>query len=79
MFVCYECCVLSGRGLCNGLIIRPDESYRLWCVGLCESRNLVNEEAMAHCGLSHQKQTIILATVIHSATSLFTVLKPVIV
>jgi hypothetical protein len=24
--------VLSGRGLCDGLIIPPEESYRLWCV-----------------------------------------------
>jgi len=32
MFVCCECCVLSGRGLCDGLITRPEESYRLWCV-----------------------------------------------
>jgi hypothetical protein len=30
-FVCCECCVLSGRGLCDGLITRP-ESYRLWRV-----------------------------------------------
>jgi hypothetical protein len=30
--VCFECCVLSGRGLCFGLITRPEESYRLWCV-----------------------------------------------
>jgi len=30
MFVCFECCVLSGRGLCDGLITRPEESYRLW-------------------------------------------------
>ena len=22
-----ECCVLSGRGLCDGLITRPEESY----------------------------------------------------
>ena len=27
--------MLSGRGLCDGLIIRPDEFYRLWCV-VCE-------------------------------------------
>jgi hypothetical protein len=27
MFVCSECCVLSGRGLCDGLITRPEESY----------------------------------------------------
>jgi hypothetical protein len=24
--------VLSGRGLCDGLVTRPEESYRLWCV-----------------------------------------------
>ena len=28
-FVCCECCVLSGRGLCIGLITRPGESYPL--------------------------------------------------
>ena len=25
------CCVKSGRGLCNGLITRPEESFRVWC------------------------------------------------
>ena len=34
--VCCECCVLSGRGLCDGLITRPEESYRLWCVVVCD-------------------------------------------
>jgi hypothetical protein len=29
MFVCCECCVLSGRGLCDELIPHPEESYRL--------------------------------------------------
>ena len=29
IFVCCECCVLSGRGLCDELITRPEESYRL--------------------------------------------------
>jgi hypothetical protein len=28
MSVSFECCVLSGRGLCAGLITRPEESYR---------------------------------------------------
>ena len=28
-FVCCECCVLSGRGLCDELITRTEESYRL--------------------------------------------------
>jgi hypothetical protein len=32
MSVSCECCVLSGRGLCDGLITRPEESYRLSCV-----------------------------------------------
>ena len=32
IFVCCECFVLSGRGLCDELITRPEESYRLWCV-----------------------------------------------
>jgi hypothetical protein len=32
----FVCCVLSGRGLCNELIIRPEESYRLWHVVVCD-------------------------------------------
>jgi len=35
MFVCCDCCVLSGRDLCDGLITRPEESYRLWRVVVC--------------------------------------------
>jgi hypothetical protein len=45
MSVCCECCVLSGRGLCDGLITRPEESYRLWRVICVISKNLVNEVA----------------------------------
>jgi hypothetical protein len=36
MFVYCECCVLSGRGLCDELITCPEESYRLWCVIVCD-------------------------------------------
>ena len=36
MSVCRECGVLWGRGLCDGLITRPEESYRLWCVVMCD-------------------------------------------
>jgi hypothetical protein len=32
MYFCCECYALSGRGLCVGLITRPEESYRVWCV-----------------------------------------------
>jgi hypothetical protein len=31
MFVSCECCVLSGGGLCDGLVPRPEESYGVWC------------------------------------------------
>jgi hypothetical protein len=36
MSVCCQCCVLSGGGLCDGLITRPEESYRLWRVLMCD-------------------------------------------
>ena len=36
MFVCCDCCVLSGRGLCDELITRSEESYRLWCFVVCD-------------------------------------------
>ena len=36
IFVCCECRVLSGRGLCDELITRPEESCRLWCVVVCD-------------------------------------------
>jgi hypothetical protein len=36
MSVRRECCVLSGRSLCDELITRPEEPYRLWWVVLCD-------------------------------------------
>ena len=51
-FFCCECCVLSGKGLYDNLITRPEESYRLWCV-VCAcvwSRNLKNGLAMVRVG-----------------------------
>ena len=32
MDICRECCVLSGRDPCVGLITCTEESYRVWCV-----------------------------------------------
>jgi hypothetical protein len=32
MDVCRDYCVLSGRGLCDWPITRPEESYQVWCV-----------------------------------------------
>jgi len=49
IFVCGESCVLSGRGLCDGLITRPEQSYRLWRVVVCDLETS-NEEAKARYG-----------------------------
>ena len=32
MDVCCERGMLSGRGLCDGPVTGPEESYRVWCV-----------------------------------------------
>jgi hypothetical protein len=36
IFICCECRVLSGRGLCDELITRSEESYRLCCIVVCD-------------------------------------------
>jgi hypothetical protein len=51
MFVCCECCVLSGRGLCDGLISRPEESYRLWRVVVCDQETLKTRRLKPATGL----------------------------
>ena len=28
--------MLSGRGLCDELVTCPEESYRLWCIVVCD-------------------------------------------
>jgi len=55
MSVCCECCVLSGRGLCFGLITRPDESYRVWFLWVW-SWSLHNEEGVVL--LHHEKKVV---------------------
>jgi hypothetical protein len=47
MFVCCVYCVLSGRGLCDGLITRAEGTYRLWRVVVRSHKNFVDEEAIA--------------------------------
>ena len=49
MSVCCECCVWSGRGLCDDLITRPEKSYRMWCVWVW-SFSLDNEAVLVHPG-----------------------------
>jgi hypothetical protein len=38
--VCCKSCVLSCTGLCVGLITRPEESYRVWCVWVWSSSTM---------------------------------------
>jgi len=47
MSVSCEYRVFSGIGLCFGLIIRPEDSYRVWCVWVW-SCSLDSEEFLAH-------------------------------
>ena len=54
--VCCECCVLSGRGLCDELITRPEEFCWLWCV-VCDLETSWMRRPWPTGGLPGQKQT----------------------
>jgi hypothetical protein len=56
MFVCCDCFVLLGRGLCDELINLPEESYRLWCAVEWDLENLKNEEAMTRVGSQRHRR-----------------------
>jgi hypothetical protein len=46
--------------LCDELVTRPDESYRLWCVVMCDLENFKNEEAMTRVGSQrHRKKKVL--------------------
>jgi hypothetical protein len=51
----FFCCVLSGRGLCDGLITRPEEFYLMWRVVVCDKETSWYEEAIARTGLQSQR------------------------
>ena len=55
MDVCRECCVLSGRGLCDGLITRPEESYRLCCFIVCDLETSRLRRPLPAMGLQAQE------------------------
>jgi hypothetical protein len=56
MFVCCECCALSGRGLCDGLITRPEESYQLWRVVMCDQETSKTRRLKLATGLRKIQQ-----------------------
>ena len=59
MSVFCECCVLSGRGLCDELITRQEESYRLWCVVVDDLETSRKLRPRPSGGLLRQKQILV--------------------
>ena len=55
VFHCFECCVLSGWGLCIGPITHPEVSYRVWCVWVW-LWSLDSEEALVYWGCCFMKR-----------------------
>jgi hypothetical protein len=49
---------MPGRGLCDGLITRPEESYPLWCVVVCDLETTWMRWPWPTGGLSRQKQKL---------------------
>ena len=54
MSVCCECCVFSGRGLCDEPIPRPGESYRLWCVSQCDQKKFQTSTLKRETGVGRR-------------------------
>jgi hypothetical protein len=55
MSISCECCELSGWGLCDKPITRPEEFYHVWCIWVWWW-SLDDEEALADCRLYHEKR-----------------------
>ena len=58
MSVSCECSVLAGRRFCLGPIPRPEDSYRLWCVIVCDleiSRMRQLWPSLVCCAIKKQK------------------------
>jgi len=58
MSVSCECCVSSGRGLCDGPIPRPEESYLVWCVTVCELETSIRRGPWPGLGRSDTEEII---------------------
>jgi hypothetical protein len=52
----FVCCVLSGRGLCDELITRLEESYRPWRFVVFDHENLMDDDVIARTGLQSKKK-----------------------
>ena len=71
MSVCCECCVLSGIAL-RRTITRPKESYRLWCVVVCDlETSWVRRPRPALGCNSHKKKNMYIHTYLLSTVQKF--------
>jgi hypothetical protein len=51
--------VLSGRGLCDELTTRPKESYRLWCVAVCDiETSSMRSQTSINCDWTYNRRYI---------------------
>jgi hypothetical protein len=55
MSVSCECCVLSGRGLCNWLVPRPEESYRVCLTVIVKLRQMRRPKPPRGCRAIEKK------------------------
>ena len=69
MFVCCECCVLLGTGLCDEQITRPEESFRMWRVVVRDLETSRMRRLWPALGRSAKRRKII-ATLILVETAL---------
>ena len=58
MSVCYKCCVLLVRGLCDELISRLEESNRRWWVAVCDLEALIMRRAWPNGCFAPEKNNI---------------------
>jgi len=67
MSVCCECFVLTDRGLCFWLIIRPEESYRECVETECDCKASIMSRAwptIDSCAMEKKDHTICIACII---------------
>jgi hypothetical protein len=60
--------VLSGRGLYDELITRPEESYRIWCVVVCDletSRTKMSWTALGRSAIEKKKSLKLLKILVN--------------
>jgi hypothetical protein len=73
MYFCFECCALSGRGLCNELNTHPEESCWLWCIIVCDletSRMRRPWPMLGHSGTSQKNIYIYIYIYINTVSNI---------